>query len=101
VVLVDVCQDLVVTDVDCGTQNGVHRKALVQGGDVVIPLRDRILGRTTAVDVISNIDESVVVPAGEMIDEKYFDAIEANNVDEVLVRSAVTCETRYGITICS
>ena len=95
--LVDVCQDLVVTDEDCGTKNGVHRKALVQGGDVVIPLRDRILGRTSVVDIISNIDESVVVPAGEIIDEKYFDLIEGNNIDEVLVRSAVTCETRYGI----
>jgi DNA-directed RNA polymerase subunit beta' len=95
--LVDVCQDLVVTDEDCGTKNGVHRKALVQGGDVVIPLRDRILGRTSVVDIISNIDESVVVPAGEIIDEKYFDMIEGNNIDEVLVRSAVTCETRYGI----
>jgi len=95
--LVDVCQDLVVTDEDCGTKNGVHRKALVQGGDVVIPLRDRILGRTAVEDVISNVDESVVVPAGEIIDEKYFDLIEANNIDEVFVRSAVTCETRYGI----
>jgi DNA-directed RNA polymerase subunit beta' len=95
--LVDVCQDLVVTDRDCGTTAGVSRKALVQGGDVVIPLRDRILGRTTAVDVISNIDQSVVVEAGSMIEEKVFDLIEANNVDEVIVRSAVTCETRYGI----
>lgn len=95
--LVDVCQDLVVTDDDCGTLNGVRRKALVQGGDVVIPLRDRILGRTSVVDIISNIDESVVLPAGEIIDEKYFDLIESNNIDEVLVRSAVTCETRYGI----
>jgi len=95
--LVDVCQDLVVTDVDCGTTNGVQRKALVQGGDVVIPLRDRILGRTVVGDVISNVDESVVVPDGEMIDEKFFDLIEQNNVDEVVVRSAVTCDTRYGI----
>jgi len=95
--LVDVCQDLVVTEEDCGTENGVSRKALVQGGDVVIPLRDRILGRTVVSDVISNIDESVVVPAGEMINEAYFDAIEANNIDEVIVRSAVTCDTRYGI----
>ena len=95
--LVDVCQDLVVTDVDCGTENGVARKALVQGGDVVIPLRDRILGRTVVGDVYSNIDDSVVVPNGEMIDEKYFEAIEANNIDEVKVRSAVTCDTRYGI----
>ncbi|MFQ3227192.1 MAG: DNA-directed RNA polymerase subunit beta' [Porticoccaceae bacterium] len=95
--LVDVCQDLVVTDVDCGTKLGVKRKALVQGGDVVIPLRDRILGRTTVEDVISNIDQSVVVEAATMIDEKAFDLIESNNIDEVLVRSAVTCETRYGI----
>ena len=95
--LVDVCQDLVVTDVDCGTKNGVSRKALVQGGDVVIPLRDRILGRTVVGDVVSNVDESVIVPDGEMIDESYFDAIEGGNIDEVIVRSAVTCETRYGI----
>ena len=95
--LVDVCQDLVVTDVDCGTKNGVTRKALVQGGDVVIKLRDRVLGRTVLGDVISNIDGSVVMPDGEMIDEKYFDAIENNNIDEVIVRSAVTCDTRFGI----
>ena len=95
--LVDVCQDLVVTDEDCGTTNGVKRKALVQGGDVVIPLRDRILGRTTVEDIISNVDESVVVEGGVMIDEKIFDLIESHNIDEVLVRSAVTCDTRYGI----
>ncbi len=95
--LVDVCQDLVVTEEDCGTENGVLRKALVQGGDVVIPLRDRILGRTVVGDVYSNVDDSVVVPDGHMIDERYFEAIEANNIDEVKVRSAVTCDTRYGI----
>jgi DNA-directed RNA polymerase subunit beta' len=95
--LVDVCQDLVVTDEDCGTTNGVLRKALVQGGDVVIPLRDRVLGRVVVGDVISNIDDSVVVPDGEVIDEAAFDLIEAHNIDEVKVRSAVTCDTRYGI----
>jgi len=95
--LVDVCQDLVVTDEDCGTSNGVLRKALVQGGDVVIPLRDRILGRTVVGDVVSNVDQSIVIPDGEMIDEAYSQAIEGGNIDEVMVRSAVTCETRYGI----
>ena len=95
--LVDVCQDLVVTEDDCGTSTGVSRKALVQGGDVVIPLRDRVLGRVSVDDIISNVDKSIVVPAGEMIDERYFDEIEANNIDEVVVRSAVTCETRFGI----
>ena len=95
--LVDVCQDLVVTEEDCGTENGVKRKALVQGGDVVIPLKDRILGRVVVGDVMSNVNDSVVVPNGTMIDEKLFEAIEENNVDEVTVRSAVTCDTRYGI----
>ncbi len=95
--LVDVCQDLVVTEVDCGTTNGVLRKALVQGGDVVIGLKDRILGRTVIGDLISHVDDSVVVPDGEMIDEEYFAAIEEHNIDEALVRSAVTCDTRYGI----
>lgn len=95
--LVDVCQDLVVTDEDCGTTNGVYRKALVQGGDVVIPLRDRILGRTVIGDVISNVDKSIVVADGDMVDESIFDAIEDHGIDEVLVRSAVTCDTRYGI----
>ena len=95
--LVDVCQDLVVTGDDCGTQTGVMRKALVQGGDVVIPLHDRILGRTVIGDVVSNVDGSVVVPDGEMIDENYFELIEGGNIDEVKVRSPVTCETRYGI----
>ena len=95
--LVDVCQDLVVTEEDCGTENGVKRKALVQGGDVVIPLKDRILGRVVVGDVMSNVNDDVVVPNGTMIDEKLFEAIEQNNVDEVTVRSAVTCDTRYGI----
>ena len=95
--LVDVCQDLVVTEDDCGTQNGVLRKALVQGGDVVIPLEDRVLGRVVVNDVKSNVDDSIVIEAGELIDEKKFELIEEHNVDEILVRSAVTCETRYGI----
>ncbi len=95
--LVDVCQDLVVTEDDCGTTKGVLRKALVQGGDVVIPLGDRILGRSTVVEVKSNVDGSIIAEAGAMIDEALFQKIEEHNVDEVYVRSAVTCETRYGI----
>ena len=95
--LVDVCQDLVVTEEDCGTTKGMSRAALVQGGDVVIPLRDRILGRVVIGDVISPMDKSVVVEDGEMIDEAAIDRIEANNIDEVQVRSPVSCEIRYGI----
>jgi DNA-directed RNA polymerase subunit beta' len=95
--LVDVCQDLVVTADDCGTTRGVLRKALVQGGDVVIPLRDRVLGRTVIGDVISEVDESVVLADGEMIEEKEFEQIEAHNIDELMVRSPVTCDVRYGL----
>ena len=94
--LVDVCQDLVVTEDDCGTTRGVIRKALVQGGDVVIPLVDRVLGRTL-VEPAKNAKGKTIVKAGEVIDEKLFQLIEENNIDELHVRSAVTCETRYGI----
>jgi DNA-directed RNA polymerase subunit beta' len=94
--LVDVCQDLVVTVEDCGTENGIVRQALVQGGEIVIPIRDRILGRVTRGDVV-NSDGELLIPDGEMLDEKALDIIEENNVDRMDVRSPVTCETRYGI----
>ena len=95
--LVDVCQDLVVIDDDCGTELGVLRKALVQGGDVVIPLRDRVLGRVVQGDVLSKVDSSVLVENGTMINEKLFDLIETNNIDGLFVRSPVTCEARFGL----
>ena len=95
--LVDVCQDLVVTEDDCGTTRGVLRKALVQGGDVVIPLRDRVLGRTVIGELINEVDGSVVLKDGDMIEEKEFEEIEAHNIDELLVRSPVTCDVRYGL----
>ena len=96
--LVDVCQDLVVVDDDCGTKRGVLRKALVQGGDVVIPLRDRVLGRVVQGDVKSKADnKTVLIKDGTMIDEKLYDLIEENNIDELMVRSPVTCDARYGL----
>ncbi len=95
--LVDVCQDLVVTEDDCGTREGLIRQALVQGGEVVIPLRDRILGRVVVGDAVSAIDDSVLVDNGEVIDEKAVALIEQHNIDQVMVRSPVACETRYGI----
>ena len=94
--LVDVCQDLVVTEEDCGTTNGIIRQALVQGGEIVIPLRDRILGRVVMGDVL-NMDDSLLVADGEMLDEQAVELIEKNNVDRLKVRSPVTCNTRYGI----
>ncbi|WP_018873922.1 DNA-directed RNA polymerase subunit beta' [Thioalkalivibrio sp. ALJ16] len=95
--LVDVSQDVVVTQPDCGTQQGLLMKPIIEGGDVVEPLRDRVLGRTTAVDVHRPGTDEVLVPAGTLLDEALVDELDANSVDEVLVRSAITCETRQGI----
>ncbi|WP_018994319.1 MULTISPECIES: DNA-directed RNA polymerase subunit beta' [unclassified Thioalkalivibrio] len=95
--LVDVSQDVVVTQHDCGTQQGLVMKPIIEGGDVVEPLRDRVLGRTTAVDVHRPGTDEVLVPAGTLLDEAMVDKLDEASVDEVLVRSAITCETRQGI----
>ncbi|MFP8834981.1 DNA-directed RNA polymerase subunit beta' [Hydrogenophaga sp. XSHU_21] len=95
--LVDVTQDLVVTQQDCGTSNGTLMRAIVEGGEVIESLRDRILGRTTAEEVIHPETRALLVPAGEMLDEDYLDELEAAGVDEVKVRTALTCETRFGL----
>ena len=95
--LVDVCQDLVVIEEDCGTTDGFLREAIVQGGEVVIPLKDRILGRSVSEDVTSPGDGSTLFVAGQMIDEAGVNLLEEHNVNHLKVRSAVTCETRFGI----
>jgi DNA-directed RNA polymerase subunit beta' len=95
--LVDVTQDLVVTQDDCGTQNGFAMKALVEGGEVVEPLRERILGRVVAADVINPDTQDVLYPAGTLLDEDGVDTIEKLGVDEVFVRTPLSCETRYGL----
>jgi DNA-directed RNA polymerase subunit beta' len=95
--LVDVTQDLVVTESDCGTDEGMVTKALVKGGEVVEPLHDRILGRTTALDIIHPETQEIVYPAGTLLTEDEVEKIDALGVDEVKVRTALTCETRYGI----
>ncbi|WP_085318133.1 DNA-directed RNA polymerase subunit beta' [Derxia lacustris] len=95
--LVDVTQDLVVIEDDCGTDSGVVMRALVEGGEVIEALRDRILGRTTALDVNHPETNEVVFPAGTLLDEDAVESIEALGIDEVKVRTALTCATRYGI----
>ncbi|OGB14734.1 MAG: DNA-directed RNA polymerase subunit beta', partial [Burkholderiales bacterium RIFCSPHIGHO2_12_FULL_65_48] len=95
--LVDVTQDLVVTEEDCGTSNGSLMRAIVEGGEVIESLRDRILGRTAAEDVLHPENRSVLVSAGVMLDEDLIEELEAAGVDEVKVRTALTCETRYGL----
>ena len=95
--LVDVTQDLVVTEEDCGTHNGYLMRAIVEGGEVIESLRDRVLGRTVAEDVLHPENRSVVAAAGAMLDEDMIEELEAFGVDEVKVRTALTCETRFGI----
>jgi DNA-directed RNA polymerase subunit beta' len=95
--LVDVTQDLVVNEDDCGTSNGTLMRAIVEGGEVIESLRDRILGRTTAEEVLHPETRAVLVKAGEMLDEDTIEELEAAGVDEVKVRTALTCETRFGI----
>ncbi|MDP1703615.1 MAG: DNA-directed RNA polymerase subunit beta', partial [Sulfurimicrobium sp.] len=95
--LVDVTQDLVVTEQDCGTSNGVALKALVEGGEVVEALRERILGRAIVADVVHPETGETVYETGTLLDEDAVEAIEALGVDEVKVRTPLTCETRYGL----
>ncbi|MBK8738774.1 MAG: DNA-directed RNA polymerase subunit beta' [Betaproteobacteria bacterium] len=95
--LVDVTQDLVVIEDDCGTMNGVNMKALVEGGEIIEALRDRILGRVVANDVMSPETGALLLESGTLLDEDMVDSIEALSIDEVKVRTPLTCETRYGL----
>ncbi len=95
--LVDVTQDLVVIEDDCGTTQGVAMKALIEGGEVVEPLRDRILGRVAANDIIDPESSQALFRAGMLLDEDAVEQIEARSIDEVKVRTPLTCETRYGL----
>jgi DNA-directed RNA polymerase subunit beta' len=95
--LVDVTQDLVVTEEDCGTVEGSLMRAIVEGGEVIESLRDRILGRVAAEDALHPETRAVIVKAGSMLDEDALDEIEGAGVDEVKVRTALNCATRYGL----
>jgi DNA-directed RNA polymerase subunit beta' len=95
--LVDVTQDLVVTEQDCGTEEGLVTKALIKGGEVVEPLGDRILGRVAALDIQDPSTQEVIYPAGTLLTEDEVEKIESLGIDEVKVRTALTCDTRHGI----
>jgi len=95
--LVDVTQDLVVIEDDCGTKSGFVMKALIEGGEVVEPLRDRILGRVTTDDLVHPDTQETIIDAGTMLDEDAVDLIESVGLDEVRVRTPLSCETRYGL----
>ncbi|MCP4408491.1 MAG: DNA-directed RNA polymerase subunit beta' [Gammaproteobacteria bacterium] len=95
--LVDVAQDLVVTIEDCGTDNGLTMVPIIEGGDVVEPLRERVLGRVVAEDLVLPGKKRKAISAGTLLDEQWVDRLEELGVDEIRVRSAITCECRYGV----
>ena len=95
--LVDVTQDLVIIVDDCGTSNGFFLKALVEGGEVIEALRERILGRVSALDIINPDTQETIFENGTLLDEDAVDEIERLGIDEIKVRTPLTCETRYGL----
>ncbi len=95
--LVDVAQDLVITEEDCGTSQGVTMTPLIEGGDVVEPLHERVLGRVVAQDVVNPATGDVITNTGVLLDETWVAKLEEATVDQVFVRSPITCESRYGI----
>ncbi len=95
--LVDVAQDLVITQEDCGTEKGILMKPQIEGGEIIEKLGDRVLGRVTAKDVVSNASGDVVIPQGTLIDEHWVNVIEKEGIDEVYVRSVITCDVPYGV----
>ncbi|HEX2668913.1 MAG TPA: DNA-directed RNA polymerase subunit beta' [Gammaproteobacteria bacterium] len=95
--LVDVAQDLVVTEVDCGTGEGLFMKPIVEGGDIVEPLRERVLGRVLVEPVNVPGSKKVAIAAGTLLDERLVENLEEMGVDQVKVRSPITCATRHGV----
>jgi DNA-directed RNA polymerase subunit beta' len=95
--LVDVAQDAIITEEDCGTTRGLRAHAVVDGGEIVAPLADRILGRTASIDILDPLSGELILPAGELIDEDAVDRIERAGIDGVQIRSVLTCESRVGV----
>lgn len=95
--LVDVAQDVVITEIDCGTENGILMQPLIEGGDIVEPLHERVLGRVVATDVYLPSQKEPIVQAGTLLDEEWVERLEKMGVDQVYVRSPISCETRYGL----
>jgi len=95
--LVDVAQDLVITAVDCGTENGVTMHPIVEGGDVVEALSERVLGRMVAADILKPGTDEVICPRNTLLDEQWVETLEENSVDRIYVRSTITCATKHGV----
>ncbi len=95
--LVDVAQDCIVVEVDCGTKRGITVRAVIEGGEVIEPLADRILGRTSSIDIEDPVTGDMVVKAGETLDEDAVDRLEKAGIQDVMIRSALTCDSKGGV----
>jgi DNA-directed RNA polymerase subunit beta' len=95
--LVDVAQDCIIAEEDCGTSKGIALSAVIEGGDIIASLSERILGRTAAVDLVDPTTNEVVVKAAQLIDESLMEMIEKAGIDTVMIRSVLTCEAEQGI----
>ncbi|NDL69991.1 DNA-directed RNA polymerase subunit beta' [Vreelandella alkaliphila] len=95
--LVDVAQDLVITETDCGTENGLTLHPIIEGGDIIVPLSQRVLGRVVAQDVVDPGTDEVLIPRGTLLDEKWCAELDTMGVDEIIVRSTITCDTAHGV----
>ncbi|ALM51136.1 DNA-directed RNA polymerase subunit beta' [Halomonas huangheensis] len=95
--LVDVAQDMVITGIDCGTENGMTLHPVIEGGDIIVSLAQRVLGRVVAQDVIDPSTDDVLIPRGTLLDEAWCAQLETMGVDEIVVRSTITCEASHGV----
>ncbi|SBR52213.1 MULTISPECIES: DNA-directed RNA polymerase subunit beta' [unclassified Halomonas] len=95
--LVDVAQDLVITETDCGTENGLTLHPIIEGGDIIVPLSQRVLGRVVAIDVVDPSTDEVLIAKGTLLDEKWCAELDTMGVDEIIVRSTITCDTPHGV----
>ena len=95
--LVDVAQDLVITQPDCGTDKGILMKPHIEGGEIIEQLADRVLGRVTAKDVVSNKTGELAIPLGTLLDEHWVKVLDEHGIDEVWVRSVITCDVPHGV----
>ncbi|MFC3284253.1 DNA-directed RNA polymerase subunit beta' [Litchfieldella rifensis] len=95
--LVDVAQDLVITESDCGTEEGLTLHPIIEGGDIIVSLAQRVLGRVVAQDVIDPATDEVLIPKGTLLDEAWCAELDTMGVDEIVVRSTITCDTAHGV----
>ncbi|MFP3120660.1 DNA-directed RNA polymerase subunit beta' [Rickettsia sp. R2] len=99
--LVDVAQDCIITEKDCGTDKGIEVKSVIEGGEVIVPLAEKILGRTAAIDIFHPVTNDLILNKGELINESKLEQIESAGLDRIMIKSVLTCESTTGIcSIC-